>query len=296
MTVTLDQPANSVPEVVLSSLALEITGSCQARCGHCYNESGPSRSHGEMSRQDWLHVLDQAADLGVRNVQYIGGEPTLHPYLADLVAGALDRGMDVEVFSNLIHVRPALWPLFERGGVNLATSYYSNRAEEHERITKGRGSYRRTKANIAEAVRRGIPIRAALVHVLADQRVDEAQAELRRLGVREVRVDRVRALGRAAAEAQENDVSQLCGRCTRGRAAVLPTGDVSGCVMSRWMTAGNVRHEPLAQILTSPRWRSIERKVPTRARSGALAAVDCNPNLDGEDCAPAEEEACEPSY
>jgi MoaA/NifB/PqqE/SkfB family radical SAM enzyme len=58
---------------------LEITGRCQRECVHCYAASGPGSSHGIMTEWDWCRVIDQAAALGVRMVQFIGGEPTLHP-------------------------------------------------------------------------------------------------------------------------------------------------------------------------------------------------------------------------
>ena len=88
----------------LRFLWLEITGRCQLRCRHCYSESGPDKGHGSMRTGDWRRVLDEAADLGVSDVQFIGGEPTLHPNLPELVLHALGRGLAVEVYSNLVRV------------------------------------------------------------------------------------------------------------------------------------------------------------------------------------------------
>jgi hypothetical protein len=65
-----------------SFLWLEITGRCGLGCSHCYAGSGPSGSHGAMTAGDWRSVISQAADLGVSMVQFIGGEPTLHPDFA----------------------------------------------------------------------------------------------------------------------------------------------------------------------------------------------------------------------
>ncbi len=315
MTVLVERPAATRP--LLRSIALEITGACQASCAHCYNHSGPQGTAGAMTREHWCSVNDQAATVGVQRLQFIAGEPSLHPDLGTLVEHALTYGMSVEVFTNLIHVRPHLWPIYERQGVNLATSYYSDQAAEHEKITRHRGSYARTKANIAEAVRRGIGIRAAIVDVLDGQRVLQAIAELQDLGVKQIRVDRLRHLGRGAeGNGDGHDPAQLCGQCTRGRAAVLPTGDVSGCVMSRWMTAGNVLTSPLAEIVDSPEWQQIAAVVPAPRRGadcnpeGSPCGPDqdscepiapyrvtaCNPDSDGSDCAPAETEACGPAY
>ncbi|HEX7660536.1 MAG TPA: radical SAM protein [Pseudonocardiaceae bacterium] len=61
----------------LSFIWLEITGTCQLECSHCYAESGPRGTHGEMSGSDWCRVIDDAASLGVQTVQFIGGEPTM---------------------------------------------------------------------------------------------------------------------------------------------------------------------------------------------------------------------------
>jgi MoaA/NifB/PqqE/SkfB family radical SAM enzyme len=138
----------------LSFVWLEITGKCQLACTHCYADSGPTGTDGAMQPGDWLRVIDEVARLGGRMVQFIGGEPTLHQSLPQLVDRALARNLEVEVFSNLVRVSPQLWEVFARPGVRLATSYYSDIAGQHESITKGRGSYARTRANIAEAVRR----------------------------------------------------------------------------------------------------------------------------------------------
>ncbi|MBC6447570.1 radical SAM protein [Actinokineospora sp. HBU206404] len=62
-------------------LWLELTGRCQLNCTHCYADSGPSKSHGAMTTSDWLLLIDDAAEIGVREIQFIGGEPTLHPAL-----------------------------------------------------------------------------------------------------------------------------------------------------------------------------------------------------------------------
>lgn len=179
-----------------------------------------------MTVEEWESVLDQLADLDVRMVQFIGGEPTLHRGLPHLIDKALHREMEVEVFTNLVHVGPHLWEVFERPGVRLATSYYSDQAVRHEQITRGRGSHGRTRVNIVEAVRRSIPLRVGVIDVSDEQRVEEAVAELGRLGVGgEVRVDFLRQVGRSVRD-QAPDVGQLCGQCGDGRVAIAPDGSV----------------------------------------------------------------------
>lgn len=201
-----------------------------------------------MTAPDWVRVLDQAVDLGVEMVQFIGGEPTLYPSLPQLVGHALERGLAVEVFTNLVHVTPALWEVFSRRGVSLATSYYSDDSREHVAIT-GRPSYRRTKTNIAEAVDRGIPVRAGVIDLGGGQRANAAQAELAALGVTDIGYDRLRQVGRGVRD-QEASIEQLCGRCGDGVVAISPDGAVWPCVFSRWLPVGNVLDQDLVEILT----------------------------------------------
>jgi MoaA/NifB/PqqE/SkfB family radical SAM enzyme len=236
----------------VSFLWLEITGKCQLECVHCYAESGPSGTHGTLTRSDWERVLDRAHDLGAKKVQFIGGEPTMHPDLAALINRALRQDLLVEVFSNLVHVSPSLWKVFSQPGVCLATSYYTNNPDQHEKITHRRGSYFRTKANIIEAVRRSIPLRVGLINIDDDQRVEQARRELKALGVQEIDVDRLREVGRGIRNQQPN-ISELCGSCGGDFIAILPDGTVSPCPISRWIAIGNVRRETLFSILTSQR-------------------------------------------
>ncbi|MEU3917135.1 radical SAM protein [Streptomyces sp. NPDC029004] len=281
--------------VGVTSLALEITGQCQNTCQmHCYAQSGPTGSHGTMTREDWFALLEQAKKLGVTTVQYIGGEPTLHPYLPQLISRALSLGIRVEVFTNLVHIRPSMWHAFEHDGVTLATSYYSSNPTEHEKITGGRGSYARTKANITEAIRRGIPLRASIIHVLDGQNTDGALAELRQLGVTgHIGVDRVRAIGNGDTTGLTiHNPAELCGRCGTDRAAISPDGIVTPCVMSRWMTAGDIRQQPLAKILTGPTWADRMATIPRAA--GACAPDTCTPNEDSCQPSPGVTAGCAP--
>ncbi|WP_341275063.1 radical SAM protein [Streptomyces kasugaensis] len=133
---TVVESTATTPKVV----ALEITGACQLQCTQCFAESGPHGTHGAMTADDWRRVISDAASLGVREVQLIGGEPTMHPAWAELVDHALCLGIGVEVYSNLFHIKPGWWSALAREGVKLATSYYSDRAEEHDAITTGRGA------------------------------------------------------------------------------------------------------------------------------------------------------------
>jgi MoaA/NifB/PqqE/SkfB family radical SAM enzyme len=238
-----------------------------------------------MTEADWRSVIAQAAGMGVSMVQFIGGEPTLHPRFAELLAAAIDAGLATEVYSNLTHVKDSWWDLFACPGVSLATSYYSDLAEEHDAITGRPGSHARTLAAIRQAVARQIPLRAGIVAVREGQRTSQARAELQAIGISRIKADRLRHLGPAAAAGQP-DASQLCGNYGRGMAAILPSGDVCPCVMSRWLTVGKVRDTPLAAILAGPAMATAVAAIPAPAPGNDCPPDHCNPDLDGNDCRP----------
>ncbi|WP_240196850.1 radical SAM protein [Nonomuraea lactucae] len=284
--------ADSIPQPALHFLWLEITGKCQLKCTHCYAKSGPEGTHGSMTTADWTVVIDQAASLGVSMVQFIGGEPTLHPALPALVDHALAAGVQVEVYSNLVYVSDALWGTFCQPGVRLATSYYSDDPAQHMTITQ-RNTLSRIESNIARAVELGIPIRAGIIDLGDDQRVEQASARLADLGVTNMGVDRMRLLGRPARRAC--DASELCGRCGDGIAAILPDGTLSPCPLSRWLAAGNVTTAALADL--TPRVRRLADLHITPALPDACLPPcepqcnpGCNPGVDqpggGDSCQP----------
>ncbi|MGI5506447.1 radical SAM protein [Lentzea sp. CA-135723] len=278
-----------------SFLWLEITGRCQLTCTHCYADSGPTGTHGSMTVFDWIRVLDEATSAGVSSVQFIGGEPTLHPGLTGLVEHALAKNLRVEVFSNLVHVSDVQWEVFGRAGVSLATSYYSDDPGEHAQIT-GRSTHRQTRANVAEAVRRGIPLRAGVIDLRDGQRAEHAQAELVDLGVPSIGYDRLREVGRGGAGGTP-DTSQLCGHCAQGVAAVSPDGAVWPCVFSRWLPMGNVLEQQLDEILAGPRARAIRAELAEdfsrNARSGQCYP-DCSPSPCEPQCSPRCSPSCNP--
>ncbi|MGW9447126.1 radical SAM protein, partial [Bacillus mobilis] len=265
----------------------------QLECAHCYNASGPDGDHGTMTRQDWLRTVDQAADTGVRHLQLIGGEPTLHPDAPAIAEHALHSGMSVELYSNLVHVSDPWWALLQRPGMSLATSYYSAGPARHNAMTGRPASHRHTRRNLVKALSLGVPTRVGIV--TADgEGVEETRAELLQLGVTRIGVDHVRPYGRGSS-GRDPDCAGLCGACGDNRASVAPDGTVSPCVFATWMRAGNVHTAGLADILTGPdmsnaRTAIQEAKGPDDDDDHTIITCEpdhwCSPGSPGSVCDP----------
>lgn len=74
-----------------------VTYRCNARCGFCdiWEQPSPTVSLAEAERN-----LDDLARLGVRIVDFTGGEPLLHPQLPELLRLARERGLLTTVTTN----------------------------------------------------------------------------------------------------------------------------------------------------------------------------------------------------
>ena len=108
--------------------------------------------------------------------------------------------------------------------------------------------------------------------------------DLRALGVTAMHADRSRSIGRAAHGAAPV-TSELCGRCGQDRAAIGMDGQLTPCVLGRFLVAGNVRDTPLAELFAGYHWREILSSVPPRD-----ACVTCTP-ADSNDCDPSRKPA-----
>ena len=81
------------------TLQFFITNRCDKRCKGCFYASRLNSEH--MSFDDYRrHLDDYAVRLGATKVILLGGEPTLHPQVANFANEALGRGLAVTVYTN----------------------------------------------------------------------------------------------------------------------------------------------------------------------------------------------------
>jgi molybdenum cofactor biosynthesis enzyme MoaA len=269
----------------LEFLWLEITPKCNLECIHCYADSGPSRPlHETLQLEDWMNALRQAARLGCWRVQFIGGEPTLHPGLADLIAYARELGFrSVEVYTNGTHFTESLKRAFLRYQVSLSFSIYAGQDDVHDAITQRQGSFNKTLASIRWAVRSGLSAQAAIIQMQANaSHVEQTRKMLEQVGVVSIGIDRNRGIGRGANERKsDSPINELCGRCWKTRLCLTSTGTIFPCVFSRFCPVGTL-DQGLENVLKAAELTSF-RKTLRAMQAQRVRAEDkgCNPDLCG---------------
>ncbi len=107
-----------------ASLCFRVTRYCNARCGFCLAPPDGAHPPAEvlLGRLDWL------AARGVRTIHFCGGEPTIHPALADLLAHVRARGVNSRVTTNGIALPAPLVPALRAAGTRVKVSLHGDRA------------------------------------------------------------------------------------------------------------------------------------------------------------------------
>jgi MoaA/NifB/PqqE/SkfB family radical SAM enzyme len=307
MEMTMDgrkQAISAIPLLESSGLDflwLQITDFCNLQCVHCYAGSGPLNSlTGSMGFEDWCDVMTEARAVGCAQLQFIGGEPTLHPYLVDLIEKGVGLGFEsVEVYTNGTRFTDSQRTAFCKNRVGLAFSIYGATEAIHEQVTRNTGSFARTVRNIKWAIDAGLDVRCGIIKVAESEgHIDETIAFLHSLGVVRVKVDGIRGIGRGAdrqskLSANKDQIGELCGNCWRGTLCVLPDRRITPCPVANFFPVGvwdgsfrsALAGKSLADFRRSQRVRELQAQT--------CRPADCSPCMPNSNCSP---RSCVPSW
>ena len=83
---------------------------CNMKCGFCFAtfvDIGPEiLPKGHLGREGCLSVVERLAEAGFQKINFAGGEPTLCPWLSDLIIRAKERGLTTSVVTNASRITP----------------------------------------------------------------------------------------------------------------------------------------------------------------------------------------------
>lgn len=82
------------------ALIAELTHRCPLHCVYCSNPLELDARAKELSTTEWKDVFRQAADLGVLQVDFTGGEPLARPDIVELIGAARSAGLYVNLISS----------------------------------------------------------------------------------------------------------------------------------------------------------------------------------------------------
>ncbi|MXY99107.1 radical SAM protein [Candidatus Poribacteria bacterium] len=102
MSITTSHPnfASNVP-----SINYHLWEPCNMRCGFCFATFQDVKREmdlpkGHLPEEECISVVDQIAEFGFEKINFAGGEPTLCPWLPDLIVRAKAHGMTTSIVTN----------------------------------------------------------------------------------------------------------------------------------------------------------------------------------------------------
>ena len=144
---------------LISALQFELSSRCNERCIHCYIPNEKKNSGIDMPLNKVKSILDEFADMGGIHVTLSGGEAFLHKDLLDICRYCREKDLKISILSNLISLKDEDIIGLKTVNVSLIqTSLYSMDEEIHDKITKVKGSWTKTKNAIEKLVAADIPV------------------------------------------------------------------------------------------------------------------------------------------
>jgi pyrroloquinoline quinone biosynthesis protein E len=117
------------------AVLLEMTHRCPLQCGYCSNPVEMERAGNELTTDEWKKVLTELAEIGVLQVHFSGGEPTVRKDLAELIRHATDVGLYTNLITSaVLFTRDKLAALADAGLAHIQISFQANDATLANRI------------------------------------------------------------------------------------------------------------------------------------------------------------------
>jgi radical SAM protein with 4Fe4S-binding SPASM domain len=131
---------------------LALTYHCNNDCHHCYN--APVRSREELDTNEWKGVLDSLWEIGIPHIIFTGGEPTLRPDLAELIAHAENNGQITGLNTNGRRLKDPdfVQKLVDAGLDHLQITLESHIPQIHDDMVSASGAWEDTVSGIKNAL------------------------------------------------------------------------------------------------------------------------------------------------
>jgi pyrroloquinoline quinone biosynthesis protein E len=129
------------------AVLLELTHRCPLQCGYCSNPVEMERAGNELSTDEWKKVLTELAEIGVLQVHFSGGEPTVRKDLAELIQHASALGLYSNLITSAVLLsRDRLAALADAGLCHIQISFQGNEPELANRIAGFKGHSKKLEA------------------------------------------------------------------------------------------------------------------------------------------------------
>ena len=131
---------------------------CNNRCRWCY-VGGLLAEAPEASPEEVRGYIDKMVMAGAKRCILVGGEPSIYPYILDVIAYATSNGVDVRMMSNGRKLCSYDFVLeLKKAGLNYCSVSLEGPEEIHDKTTRVVGSFKESLQGIINCQRAGLQV------------------------------------------------------------------------------------------------------------------------------------------
>lgn len=137
---------------VVTSVMFELTYNCSEKCIHCYNP-GATRNDSEISHrgdreelglEDYKKIIDDLNNHGLVKATLSGGDPFSKPFVWEIIEYLFQKEIAFDIYTNGQRIIDQVEKLAGYYPHIVGISIYSGVAEDHDAITRIKGSWERS--------------------------------------------------------------------------------------------------------------------------------------------------------
>ena len=148
------------------SVMFELTYRCSEMCIHCYNP-GATRNDQEVSHRgdfqeltldEYKRMIDELLEFGLVKVCLTGGDPFSNKHAWDIIDYLYKKEIAFDVFTNGQRITKDIKRLADYFPRLVGVSIYSGVAEDHDAITRVKGSWEKSMQVVKELSELAVPM------------------------------------------------------------------------------------------------------------------------------------------
>jgi len=189
-------------DLMVSAMTKDGKWHCNQNCVHCYAAGQQQSSEEELPTEDWKKIIDKCREIGVPQVTFTGGEPTMREDLFELIDHA--KWFITRLNTNGIKLTKEYCEGLKKASLDsLQITFYSHDEAVHNQLV-GAPKYQDTLAGIENALAAGISLSINTPLCTLNKDYVKTLEFLHGKGVTYVTCSGLITTGNAAKEASEN--------------------------------------------------------------------------------------------
>lgn len=143
-------------DLMISSMQKNGCWNCNQKCLHCYAADQKGANVGELSTEDWKKVIDRCRKIGIPQITFTGGEPTLRKDLTELID--YSKWFVTRLNTNGVLLTEELCDqLYEASLDSVQITLYSSNPKIHNELV-GVNNFEKTVNGIKNALKAGLNV------------------------------------------------------------------------------------------------------------------------------------------